>query len=102
MRAWLALREKLPQPWLQVRYEDVVKDLEGQARRCLQALGLPWDASVMDYRERLAGKAVRSPSYEAVSRPVFKTAIGRWKKYEWYFEPVLPVLEPFVREFGYG
>jgi hypothetical protein len=102
MRAWLTLREKLPQPWLQVRYEDVVEDLEGQARRCLQTLGLPWDASVMGYRDRLADKAVRSPSYEAVAKPVFKTAIGRWRNYERYFEPVLRVLEPFVREFGYS
>jgi tetratricopeptide (TPR) repeat protein len=102
MRAWLTLREKLPQPWLQVRYEDLVQNLEGEARRCLQALGLPWDPSVMHYRENMTGKAVRSPTYEAVSRPLFKTAIGRWQNYAKYFEPVLPVLEPFVREFEYS
>ena len=101
MRAWLTLRDKLPQPWLQVRYEDVVNDLEGQARRCLEALGLPWDESVTSYRDRLNEKAVRSPSYEAVAKPVFKTAIGRWRNYAKHFEPVLPLLEPFVREFGY-
>ena len=89
-------------PWLQVRYEDVVNDLEGEARRCLQSLGLAWDPAVMKYRERLGSKAVRSPSYEAVTRPVFKTAIGRWRNYARYLEPVLPVLEPFVREFGYS
>lgn len=102
MRAWLSLREKLSQPWLQVRYEDVVNDLEGEARRCLQSLGRAWDPAVMEYRERLGSKAVRSPSYEAVTRPVFKTAIGRWRNYARYLEPVLPVLEPFVREFGYS
>jgi hypothetical protein len=102
MRAWLTLREKLPQPWLEVRYEDVVDDLPGQARRCLDTLGLPWDPAVEDYRARLPEKLVRSPSYEAVARPVFKTAVGRWRNYARYFEPVLPVLEPFVRAFGYA
>ena len=101
MRAWLTLRQKLPQPWLQVRYEDVVSDLERETQRCLAAIGLAWDPAVASYRERLAGKAVRSPSYEAVARPVFTTAIGRWRNYAKHLEPVLSVLEPFVREFGY-
>ena len=102
MRAWLALRDKLPQPWLQVRYEDVVNDMERETRRCLAVMGLSWDPGVLDYRHRLDGKAVRSPSYEAVAQPVFKTAVGRWRNYAHHLEPVLPVLEPFVREFGYS
>jgi Flp pilus assembly protein TadD len=102
MRAWCELREKLPGPWTQVRYEDVVADLPGQARRCLDTLGVPWDPAVQEYRDRLPDKLVRSPSYEAVAKPVYKTAIGRWQNYARYFEPVLPVLEPFVRAFGYA
>jgi hypothetical protein len=102
MNGWLTLRDKLPSGWLEVRYEDVVADLEGQARRCLDALGLPWDDSVRDYRTKLASKAVQSPTYEAVTRPVYASSIGRWQNYQKYLEPVLLVLKPFIKDFGYA
>jgi hypothetical protein len=47
-------------------------------------------------------KHVCSPSYEAVAQPIYTRAIGRWKNYERLLEPVLAMLDPFVREFGYA
>jgi tetratricopeptide (TPR) repeat protein len=102
LRTWLTLRDQLVGGWLQVRYEDLVDDLPGQARRCLNLLGLPWDDAVLGYRERLKDKAVSSPTYASVVQPVYRTAIGRWRNYERHFVPALKALEPFVREFGYG
>lgn len=102
MEAWLSLRDKLNGGWLEVRYEDVVADTEAQARRCLIALGLDWNPSVLDYRARLEHKPVTSPTYEAVTKPIYKTAIGRWQNYERYLQPVLGILEPLVRAFGYA
>ena len=32
-------------PWLEVRYEDVVDNLESVSRRALDFLGISWDAS---------------------------------------------------------
>jgi tetratricopeptide (TPR) repeat protein len=101
MGVWLKLREIIPTPWLQVRYEDCVADLEKEARRVLDFLGLPWDPSVLNYRERLKAKAVSSPTYEAVSKPLYTSAIGRWKNYQKYLEPCLPILRPFIKAFGY-
>lgn len=102
MGAWLKLRDKLNGDWLEVHYEEVVADLAGQARRCVAALGLPWNDSVLNYRDRLRGKPVTSPTYEAVTRPLYNSAIGRWHNYERHLRPVLDVLEPFVRAFGYA
>jgi hypothetical protein len=80
-----------------------VADVAFQARRALEALGLPWDDQVLDYRRRLsAEKTVTSPSYEAVAQPIYTKAIGRWRHYERILEPALKTLEPFVREFGYN
>jgi hypothetical protein len=101
MGVWLKLREMIPTPWLQVRYEDCVADLEKEARRVLDFLGLPWDPNVLNYRERLKAKAVSSPTYEAVSKPLYTSAIGRWKNYQKYLEPCLPILQPFIEAFGY-
>jgi tetratricopeptide (TPR) repeat protein len=102
MQAWLRLREIVGVPWIQIRYEDVVADLAGQAHRALDTLGLAWDERVLKYRQRLSeDKKVTSPSYEAVAQPLYTRAIGRWKHYERLLEPALETLEPFVREFGY-
>lgn len=101
MGVWLKLREMIPTAWLEVRYEDCVADLERQARRALEFLGLAWDPSVLNYRERLKAKAVASPTYEAVSKPLYTSAIGRWKNYQKYLEPCLQVLQPLIDTFGY-
>jgi len=101
MGVWLMLREKLPTPWLEVRYEDCVAHLEREARRALEFLGLPWDPQVLQYRERMKTKAVSSPTYEAVSQPLYTSAIGRWKKYRKYLEPCLEILQPCLDAFGY-
>src|SRR5262249_14942447 len=94
---WLRLRSLLPNAWLEVRYEDTVHDLEREARRSLDFLGLPWDPQVLGYRERMRTKAVSSPTYEAVAQPLYTRAIGRWKNYARYLEPCLPRLEPLVQ-----
>jgi thioredoxin-like negative regulator of GroEL len=101
MRTWLKLRERVRSQWLEVRYEDCVNQLEREARRALEFLELPWDPQVLGYRERLKTKAVSSPTYEAVSRPLYTSAIGRWRNYRNYVEPCLETLQPVIKAFGY-
>ena len=102
MGAWLKLRDMVQTPWIEVRYEDTVADLEKQARRALELLDLPWDDAVLAYRDRATTRQVLSPTYEAVTRPIYTTAIGRWRHYERQLAPVLPTLEPLVRDLGYS
>ncbi|PYJ82306.1 MAG: hypothetical protein DME22_19070 [Verrucomicrobia bacterium] len=101
MGIWRKFRETIASPWLEVRYESTVADLEKEARRVLEFLGLPWEPQVLNYRERLRGKAVGSPTYEAVSQPLYTRAIGRWKNYQEFLEPCLPILQPSIDAFGY-
>ncbi len=102
MGVWLRLRERLEaSSWLEVRYEDVVRDLPAAARRALAFLNLPWEETVLGYRERLTSKTVHSPTYLDVAQPVHGRPIGRWKNYAPWLEPGLGKLERFVKEFGY-
>jgi hypothetical protein len=98
---WLKLRAKIASPWLEIRYEDTVADLEKQARRALEFLGLEWEPNVLTYRERIKHKAVASPTYEAVSQPLYTRAIGRWRHYEKYLQPSLRILKPALDALGY-
>ncbi|MGH7968493.1 MAG: tetratricopeptide repeat-containing sulfotransferase family protein, partial [Limisphaerales bacterium] len=98
---WQRLRQKLESPWAEVRYEDTVRSLESEARRVFQFLGLEWEPSVMNYRERLKQKAVASPTYEAVGQPLHTRAIGRWRHYQGYLEKSLVLLQPIIKACGY-
>ena len=62
---------------------------------------MPWDPAVLAYRDRLKTKAVASPTYEAVSKPLYTSAMGRWKNYRKFLEPHLEILQPCVKAFGY-
>ena len=101
MSVWRRLKEIMISPWLEVRYEDTVADLRRESLRVLEFLGLPWEEGVLNYRERLKHKVVGSPTYEAVSQPLYTRAIGRWKNYQEFLEPHLSILQPSIDAFGY-
>jgi len=101
MSLWQTLAPLIKNPFLEVRYEDMVDDLESVARRSLNFLGVPWDARVLGFDEHARQKVVRSPTYADVTKPVYKGAVGRWRHYQKYLEPHLEKLEPFVKAFGY-
>jgi hypothetical protein len=56
---------------------------------------------VLGYRDRLKTKAVSSPIYEAVSQPLYTSAIGRWKNYRKYLEPCQKILQSCLDAFAY-
>ena len=101
MTMWRTLAPLIPNPSLEVRYEDMVEDLEAVARKVLAFLGVAWDERVLGFDEHARQKVVRSPTYADVTQKVFKRARGRWRNYQKYLEPCLPKLEPFVKAFGY-
>jgi tetratricopeptide (TPR) repeat protein len=101
MGFWRSMAPRLPNPALEVRYEDVVTDVASSARTVLSFLGLDWDEQVLRFDEHAKRKLVRSPTYAEVARPISKAAVGRWKNYQEYMEPLLPKLEPFLKAFGY-
>jgi hypothetical protein len=102
MRMWLAVRAVTDGAWLEFRYEDVVADLDAQARRILEFLGLPWDDKVLRFYEHAREKMVRSPTYKDVTQPVYAKSVGRWQHYAKHLDPVIEKLRPFLVEFGYA
>jgi len=101
MDLWQNLKPMIEGHYLEVRYEDMVADLESVARQSLDFLGVPWNAKVLGFDEHARQKVVRSPTYADVTQPVYKRAVGRWQHYQKYLEPHLEKLEPFVKAFGY-
>jgi hypothetical protein len=101
MSIWRTLAPLMPGHYLEVRYEDMVEDLESVARKTLDFLGVTWDARVLGFDEHARKKMVISPTYADVIQPIYKRARSRWLNYQKYLEPHLAKLEPFVKAFGY-
>ncbi|PRC94363.1 tetratricopeptide repeat-containing sulfotransferase family protein [Solimicrobium silvestre] len=78
MRHW---HEVLPPGTiLDLRYEDMVADTEGQARRLLDYIGLPWNDQCLAFHENK--RRVKTASAAQVRKPIYKTSLARWKRYE--------------------
>jgi tetratricopeptide (TPR) repeat protein len=75
---------------LDVRYEDVVADLEGEARRIIAHCGLEWDPSCLAFHA--TERPVRTASATQVRKPIYRSAIGRWRVYEEFLGPLLAEL----------
>jgi len=101
MGLWLHYRSFLKLPFLEVRYEDLVANLEGEARRLIDFLGLDWTDRILRHHEHARSRGVKTPSYSAVASPIYDQAVGRWRNYETELRPILGVLQPFVKTFGY-
>ena len=65
---------------LRVQHEDVLVDLEGQVRRMLDYLGLPFEQACIDFHQ--TDRAVRTASSEQVRRPINQDGVGSWKPFE--------------------
>lgn len=85
-----------------VRYENVITDLAAEARPTLDFLELPWNDNVLDPSGHARRRGtIRTPSYAQVTRPLYTASMDRWRHYEQFLEPVMPLLEPHMKYFGY-
>ena len=99
---WYQQQQILLPRSFEVRYENFVSDFEPQARKIVEFLELPWDASVLEPGKRaLAKRFVSTPSYTQVVQPVTKKAVGRWHHYREHFAECLPILRPYLDKWGY-
>jgi hypothetical protein len=94
-RAYAALmahwrRALPPERMLEVRYEDVLEDLEGQARRLVAFCGLEWNPACLRFHE--TRRPVLTASVNQVRRPLYGSSQGRWRAYETHLRPLLEAL----------
>jgi len=84
-------REVLPAgAMLEVDYEDTVADLERQARRLIDFIGLEWDDACLRFHD--SDRAVVTASHSQVRRKVYATSVGRWTRYGEGLRPLVVAL----------
>ena len=62
---------------LEVSYENLVKNLEKEARHIIAYCGLEWNNSCLRFYE--TNYPVRTSSLEQVRRPIYRDSVGRWR-----------------------
>ncbi len=103
MTRWLYQVSILQPAVMLSRYEHLVTDFPQQAARIAQFLDLDDASPMLHFDQHARNKAyIGTPSYSQVIEPVNRKGLGRWHKYRRDLEPVLPILEPMLRHWGYS
>ena len=78
---------ELPGRVTHVRYEDLVHDMPGVARKIIEATGLEWDDSVLDFHKKK--QAVNTLSTTQVRKGIYKDSLQAWRRYEDHLNPLV-------------
>ena len=80
-------RNVLPRPFMEIQYEDLVRNLERESRRLIDFLGLDWDPACLEFHR--TERAVATASVWQVRQELYNRSIGRWRNYERHLGPLL-------------
>jgi tetratricopeptide (TPR) repeat protein len=86
----------MPAPPILVIHERLIDDPEGEIRRLLDALGLPFDPACLAFHEN--ERAVRTASSEQVRRPINRGGLEQWRPYEAWLDPLKQALGPILED----
>ena len=78
-------------------HEEMVDDTEGEIRRLLDYLGLPFDEKCLRFHEN--ERAVRTASAEQVRRPINREGVDQWRAYEPWLGPLKDALGPVLTSY---
>ncbi len=91
-RAMMAHWESvLPVPIHPVVYEDLVADPETRIPQLLACCGLEYEPACLEFHR--TERAVKTASAHQVKRPMYRTSVEKWRRYERHLEPLLEELE---------
>jgi tetratricopeptide (TPR) repeat protein len=71
---------------MSIRYEALIEDLEGCARRMLDFIGIPWDPRCLDFHQ--TDRIVTTASKWQVRQEINFASAGRWRNYEKFSGPL--------------
>lgn len=87
---------------LYLRYEDLLDDFDATVERIGAFIEVDDAAPLRDFHQHAQQKGfISTPSYSQVTQPPNKNAMGRWRRYESAFIPLLPILKDVMEHWGY-
>ena len=72
--------------------EQLIDDPEGEVRRMLDFVGVPFDPACLQFHK--SDRAVQTPSAEQVRRPINRDGVDYWRHYDQWLGPLKTALGP--------
>lgn len=83
--------ELFPDAVYHLKYEALVADQEGESRKLLNHLGLPWEDAVLEFHK--TERAVRTASFNQVRQKVYTSSVKSWQNYAPYLSTLFDGLD---------
>ena len=80
--------------FMELSYENMVRNQADETRRLLDFCGLDWHDGCLNFYKYK--RPVSTASSVQVRRPITSRSVGLWKKYEPELQPLLSVLQPYL------
>ncbi len=84
----------------EVRYEALVRDFDAETQALCAFADVPWSDALRQFGATAQRRGVATASAGQVRKGLYDGS-GQWRPYARYFEPVLPILQPWIERFGY-
>ena len=92
--------DHLPLNYHIIQYHRLVQDFDAETQAMCAFAGLEWTEQVRSFDRTAAKRGVTTASAGQVTRGLYD-GTRQWEPYAEYLAPVLPILEPWLRKFGY-
>ena len=83
-------RERVPDWFYEIQYEDLVANPEEESRKLIAACGLEWEDACLNFHQNK--NKVQTLSLYQVRQPISKASVKGWKRFEKELEPMLKIL----------
>jgi hypothetical protein len=87
-------RRAVPGQFYEIQYEDIVANMESEARRLIEYCELDWQDACLSFHK--TERSVRTASVMQVRQPIYGSSVQRWKRVEKYLGPLIESLGDYA------
>jgi len=102
MESAITSKRLLAIDWHLVRYETLVSSFEQEMSAVCDFIGLDWMPSMGEFANSVQEREFVTPSTAQLSRGLVTSAMAQWRHYATQLQPLLPMLKPWMEQFGYS
>ena len=92
-------KQRFPTKILDVHYEDMVQDVEGESRRIINFVELDWEDACLEFYK--SERVVQTASLWQVRQPIYSSSVSRWRHYARHLGPLVESLGDILTEEDY-
>jgi tetratricopeptide (TPR) repeat protein len=93
-------RDQLDMNYMEIRYEDLVKDQETHVRSMMEFCGLEFTPKALKFHENQ--RYARTASYAQVTEKLYDSSVNRYRHYRKHLDAAVEIMKPVIERLGYS